>query len=222
MKQSLVRILTGSLIVLIGLGALLDALGLVPFWSTIGNFWPIGLVIAGILVFLNNSRQVVWSSLLVVGGVLLQLRSLDVIDFNVLSLFWPIIILAIGFSILRNRTVTNDKARIQDTDTVSAILGGSDTINTSKDYKGGKATAVLGGVTLDLRDAVIKKEARLEVFALCGGIELKVPRDWVVRSEVFPILGGVDAKSQRDTEKANGPVLIITGTVALGGVDVKS
>ena len=121
-----------------------------------------------------------------------------------------------------NRTMASKATRIQDTDDVSAIFGGSETINTSKNYQGGKATAVFGGVVIDLRDAHIKKEATLNVFALCGGVEVKVPREWKIQPQVFPIIGGVESKSHSQKADDNAPVLIITGTVALGGVEVRS
>lgn len=223
MNQRIVRILTGSLITLIGIGALLDALDVLSFWANIQDIWPLGLIIAGLLVLISNTRQFIWAGVLVFGGILLQLRTLEIIEFNIFALFWPVIIIAVGLSVLINRSSSTAKKTSQkDSDTVSAVFAGSETINASKDYQGGKATAVFGGVTIDLRDAVIKKQATLDVFAFCGGIELKVPRNWTVRSQVFPILGGVESKSQTVTDKNDGPVLVITGTVALGGVEVKS
>jgi predicted membrane protein len=223
MNQKIVRILTGSLITLIGIGALLDALDVFSFWAGVQDIWPLGLIIAGLLVLISNTRQFIWASVLIFGGILLQLRTLDIIDFNIFALFWPVIIIAVGLSVLINRSSSASKKTSQkDSDSVSAVFAGSETINASKDYQGGKATAVFGGVTIDLRDAVIKKQATIDVFALCGGIELKVPRNWTVRSQVFPILGGVESKSQTVTDKNDGPVLVITGTVALGGVEVKS
>ena len=130
----------------------------------------------------------------------------------------PIIIIAIGISVLVNYSGKR-QLKTQDTENISAILAGSDTTNKSTDYKGGKIYAIFGGVALDLRDATIKKEATIEVFTLCGGIELKVPRNWQVRQQVFPILGGVETKSHTSAE-TDGPVLTIIGTVALGGVEV--
>ena len=112
--------------------------------------------------------------------------------------------------------------KVQDLDDLTAIFGGSETVNSSKNYLGGKATAIFGGVTLDLRDAVIKKEATLNVFALCGGIELKVPREWKIKTEVFPILGGVESKSSSTAFKDDAPLLIVTGTAALGGIEIRS
>ncbi|MNI80242.1 hypothetical protein D3C73_1367580 [compost metagenome] len=105
-------------------------------------------------------------------------------------------------------------------DNASAVLGGVDTKNESDDYQGGKTTAILGGVVLDLRHATIKSEAVLDVFVLCGGVELKVPEHWIIRSEIMPILGGVENKTNV-TDKPKAPILTIVGTVALGGIEIK-
>lgn len=213
--------ITGLIIIAIGVGALLDSLQVLPFWGWFGTWWPSLLIVAALLVILNDLRSFVWSAALAFVGTVLLLRNFDVVDVNVFSLIWPAIIIAVGVSIMLNRANRTPKnASSQDVDNISAILGGAETRNQSQNYQGGKATAVLGGVTLDLRDAAIKKEATLNVFAFCGGIEIKVPKDWQVKSHVFPILGGVENKAS-DSQSKKGPVLIITGNVALGGVEVK-
>lgn len=222
MNQKIARILTGIIIISFGVGALLDALNIVEFWKLVSNWWPIGLIAAGILVFLNDFKQYIWSIILVGIGIIVQLRILQLVDINVFSLILPIVIIGIGLSVLINRSMTRKNIRIQDLDNISAIFGGTETINKSSNYQGGKTSAIFGGVSIDLRDAVIKKEATIEVFALCGGIELKVPREWRIQSHVFPILGGVESKSHSEKSDDNAPVLIITGTVALGGVEVRS
>lgn len=79
----------------------------------------------------------------------------------------------------------------------------------------------MGGAKLDLRKATIKKEATVEVFALCGGIELVVPREITVRNQTSAILGGVEDKSEREGGK-NAPVLYITGDVIMSGVEIKN
>ena len=48
--QSLARILTGSLIILAGIGALLDALGVFPFWAMARTWWPLAVILAGLLL----------------------------------------------------------------------------------------------------------------------------------------------------------------------------
>jgi predicted membrane protein len=210
------------LVILFGLGALLDAINVLPFWEHFGRWWPLIIIVIGLIVFINNYRQYITALALIVIGVFLQLGTLDIFDVNFWALFWPVVIIAIGLSIVINRRVTPKSIHTQDSDAISAIFGGSETINKSQNYKGGKATAIFGGVSIDLRDAVIKKQATLEVFALCGGIELKVPREWKVQHQAFPILGGIESKNHSDKAADDAPVLIIVGTVALGGVDVHS
>lgn len=218
-NPTITRTATGILILAFGVLALLDAFNIIELWSYASVWWPLAIIVAGILVLINNYREYLTAIVLVALGGILQLNRLDVIEVNVWQLFWPLVIIAIGFSILTRRG--SRKLYVQDADNITAFFGGSDTINKSKNYEGGKVSAIFGGVTLDLRDATIKKEATLEVFTLCGGVEVKVPRDWQVRQQAFPILGGVETKSHT-TDNTDGPVLIITGTVALGGVEVRN
>lgn len=206
---------------LFGLGALLDGLNVLAFWDLFGTWWPILLIIGGVTVLLNDLRQFIWSLIIVAVGIVLQLRNLEIVDVNIFAIFWPAVIIAIGLSIIFNKVSAPKNIRVQDIDDVNAIFAGSESVNTSKNYQGGRASAVFGGVSIDLRDAIIKKEATLNVFALCGGIELKIPRGWRVQTQVFPILGGVDIKPSTTDITEDGPVLVITGTVALGGVEVR-
>ena len=63
-----------------------------------------------------------------------------------------------------------------------AVLGGVSRGNNSPAFRGGELTAVMGGCELDLRHAAIDGEAVIDVFALWGGIEVRVPEDWTVVS----------------------------------------
>jgi predicted membrane protein len=222
MNHIIARLLTGSLIVLFGLGALLDALQVLPFWANTGSWWPISLIIVGVIILINNLSQFIWATIFIGAGMLLQLERFGLVEVNFFALFWPIIIIGVGLSILFQKTMRAKNVKVQDLDDVTAIFGGSDTVNSSKNYLGGKATALFGGVTIDLRDAVIKKEATLNVFALCGGVELKVPREWKIKTEVFPILGGVENKSSSTALTDDAPLLVVTGTAALGGIEIRS
>jgi predicted membrane protein len=221
-RQTTTRIITGSIVLLAGIGALLDALHLFPFWGYFSDWWPLILILAGVVIFINDFKQYIVALAFILGGTILQLHHLDIIEVNVWGLLWPIILIAVGLSIVVNRSTSPKSIKTQDFDTTTAIFGGSEVVNSSKEYQGGKATAVFGGVSIDLRDATIKKEATLEVFALCGGIEIRVPREWKVQHQVFPILGGIESKKHGEKAKDAAPVLIITGTVALGGVEVRS
>ncbi len=223
MKETLSRITTGFIILAIGVGALLGALNIFPFWDWFGSWWPLLVIIAGLFVLIGDFRRnYIWGTALLLIGVLLQLKAAGVVDFNFFSLIIPIALIAAGLTILLQiSSRPSVKANSDNTDNISVVFSGSESKNKSHNYQGGRTTAIFGGVVLDLRDAKIDKQATLDLFVLCGGVELKVPRDWKVVSKVVPVAGGVENKSEGgDTQKT--PVLVLTGTVALGGVEVKT
>ncbi len=217
-KPYLLRTLAGVGVIIVGVWALLDSFGLVNFNEIFTSFWPVALIIAGIMMLISNPRNYLWAGIVLLAGIGFWLEALRLIEFNVFSLFWPLIIITFGLSILR--ASSGKKAGGSQSDNMSALLSGISGRNTSKDYTGGRVSAVLGGVELDLRDATIEKQATLEVFCLLGGIEVRVPRDWVVKSQVNAMLGSAEIKANTETSK-KAPILVITGEVTLGGVEVK-
>ena len=111
----------------------------------------------------------------------------------------------------------------------TAILGGITDRNVSNDFRGGRLTAFLGGVSVDLRQAtIVEKPARIHVNAILGGVELSLPQHWNVKKDVRPIAGGVDDRrppvrhpADYDAPLDNTPDLVITGSVLLGGLLIR-
>lgn len=220
MKAQITRTITGLLIVAVGAGFLLDNANVIEFGKLVSEWWPLAVIGAGILMLVNDVRSYLWALLVVGIGVVFQLRELGIVDINPWQMFWPIVIIVVGLSIVFSRTPRNRVSK-GERDDVTAILGGTDQKNTSDDFKGSKLTAVLGGAKLDLRKATIKKEATIEVFSFWGGVELIVPRNVIVRNQTSAILGGVEDKTDQDAVK-NAPVLYVTGDVVMAGVEIKN
>jgi Domain of unknown function (DUF1707)/Cell wall-active antibiotics response 4TMS YvqF len=82
---------------------------------------------------------------------------------------------------------------------------------------------VLGGVELDFREAVLPgREVHLKVNCLLGGVEITVPPEMRVVDSGWAILGGREITGDSDeSAQPDAPLLRITGTCILGGVDVK-
>jgi hypothetical protein len=103
-----------------------------------------------------------------------------------------------------------------------ALLGASRRRSVSQDFRGGSLTAIMGGCELDLRQASIRGgQAIVDVFAMWGGIEIKVPQDWTVALHGTPILGGFDDKTAR-VGGDGSKVLVVTGAAIMGGVEIKN
>jgi predicted membrane protein len=105
-----------------------------------------------------------------------------------------------------------------------AVFGGGDRMLRSRSFRGGNVTAIMGGFDIDLRDADIAGDsARIEMFVLMGGVDLKVPENWTVVIDVTPFMGGADysAGSRRPPAEGQTKVLTVTGFVCMGGIEVR-
>lgn len=92
----------------------------------------------------------------------------------------------------------------------------------SQAFRHGRVTAVMSGVTVDLRDATLAPEgATIDVQSALSGIDILVPRDWVVVCDVDAIYGGIDGGRAPVASDGPAPRLRVTGTVVAGGLCVR-
>ncbi len=81
-----------------------------------------------------------------------------------------------------------------------------------------RAFALMGGGTLDLREAQFTAEVtEIRVGALMGGFEIIVPPDLPVRVQGFALMGGLVDK----TTASEAPRVLIRGWAVMGGIEVK-
>jgi len=217
-NTSLSRLFVGVGIILFGVAALLGSLDIINFGELFNTYWPVLLIGAGIAMLIANTYEnYIWSIVLLVAGSFALFNNLELVDINFWQLFWPFVIIAFGLAIITQRTKIASGSSGQ----ITSLLSGFDSKNNSTNYQGDKITAVMGGGTLDLRKATIKKEATIETLAVMGGITLQVPENWDVRVSVMPILGGVENKAASD-QKDSAPVLNVVGTLLMGGIEIKN
>lgn len=89
----------------------------------------------------------------------------------------------------------------------------------SQQFKSGRVTGVLAGITVDLRQAGLSAEgATINVQSALSGIDILVPDDWDVVCDIDAVFGGVDGGLPRTR---SGPRLRVTGTVVAGGLYVR-
>lgn len=218
----------GIILILLGIGFVLQETGLLPFDYTVGTFWPVILILIGIGNLTRKNASYVWGAILILVGVLFQLRELDLLPVDFHALLWPSIIIIVGLSLLiprgqgeaRRRGILDSTESIQYT----AVFSGVDASCESSAFKGGNVTAVFGGADIDLSQAQLDPEGGyLDLTAAFGGIEIRVPRDWRVHVTGVPIFGGWEAKVEHRVDKnAEGPVLHVHCTAIFGGIDIKN
>jgi predicted membrane protein len=226
------RTLIGVVLVLAGLFLVIRNTGFFPeFIDNVIFSWPMLLVAIGLVMTLGATEKTGGIIVMAVGGffmIPLIFRE----TFHMYNMFWPSIFIIVGviFIVSRrgiwNRTNLNSKGVIGDdyVDYVNVFSGGERQI-VSQNFKGGKITAIFGGIELDLTKANLAPGvSELEIACVFGGATLIVPDDWYVTIEVTPVLGGFSDSRKLSPGRTVDPTkhLVVKGAVVFGGGEVKS
>lgn len=219
------HLLFGVLIIAVGILFTLDNFGFADakrYW----RWWPAGLIAIG-LAKLWHARRAggtpVGGLFFLLIGTWFLLDNMGVVDRDLWA-FWPLLLVFIGSMIVyQGIQGRQSRASADANDTVSgvAILGGWKRSSASSAFRGGELTAVMGGCEVDLRSAAVNGDAVFDVFAVWGGIEIRVPENWTVINRVTPVLGGVEDNT-RPPQSPTGHRLTIRGLVIMGGIDIKN
>ena len=222
------RVLLGSIFLLVGVLALLDNLQLFDIHLAL-QFWPTVLVAFGVLK-INQTRTAsgyLVGGGMVLAGVLITLQSRGYLTLHWRD-WWPAVLILVGLVVIfkdrlnqRLGSGADDVALDgQGRMDVVAVMSGNNLKLDGQEFRGAEITAVMGGVDLDLRRATMTAdEARIHLFAVWGGITVKVPNDWsVVVEGVIPILGGIDDKTVPPATPQKR--LFIDGYVLMGGAEI--
>lgn len=223
------RLVLGLLVIALGVIFLGDNLDLIDGRDLLRAFWPAAFVVIGLVVLLEPRRRGsgrAWGMVWVVAGVWIFAHQQEWIDIDFWELFFPGVLLVLGGTLvmraLRGRRAAGDGRAFGESEPRAfAVMSGNDLRSTASDFRGADLGAFMGGVNLDLTGAKMAgDEAEIEVFAMWGGIEIRVPPEWTVVSKVMPLMAAFEDKTQ--PQPGAQKRLLIRGVVVMGGVDVKN
>jgi len=225
------RPLIGVVLVVAGLFLVIRNTGFFPqFIDDVVFSWPMLLVTIGLVITIGSSGGKTSGIIIMAVGAFFLIPVIFRETFHMYNMFWPSIFIIIGIIFILTRrsgwgSVT-PASQIGDDyiDYVNIFSGGERQIVSEK-FRGGKVTAVFGGIELDLTKARLAEGTNvLEIACVFGGATIIVPDDWYVKIEVTPVLGGFG-----DSRKLNpgrtvdtSRYLIIKGAIVFGGGEVKS
>ena len=226
------RIIIGIVLVMAGLFLVIRNTGFFPdFIDDVVFSWQMLLVVIGLVMTIGASEKTAGIIVMAVGGFFM-IPLLFRETFHMYNMFWPSIFIIVGviFIVSRgknwNRANMISKGVIGDdyVDYVNVFSGGERQV-VSQNFRGGKISAVFGGIELDLTKAGLAPGvSELEIACVFGGATLIVPDDWYITIDVTPILGGFSDSRRLNPGRTvdSSKHLLIKGAVIFGGGEIKS
>jgi len=220
------QLIIGLLLAALGVLFTLDNLHIVHAREIL-QYWPVAFLLVGLSQILQArsiAGMVGGSIWILIGGVLLGDR------LTMLSSalrFWPLFLVAVG-AYVAWKSAFREEVPVTPGDpseriSAVSILGGVHRRVISTKFQGADITAFMGGGKLDLREAIAApgSEAVVDVTAMMGGYEIRVPESWNVIVDVIPFMGGYEDKTRHPADPA-APRLRVRGFVMMGGVEIKN
>lgn len=224
------RLVAGLAVMLLGVLWTLDNLDILESEGIV-RWWPLVPLAIGLMKLTGwgMEKSPGPGALLSVIGGLFLLDTLNLANVGV-ELVFPLLVIFIGVQLTlrawRGSSASGAAPGEADADDYVrsfAVMGAVTRRNESQAFRGGELSAVMGGVELDLTQAqAAGGRAIVDVFAIWGGIDIRVPEDWRVEVEATPVMAGIESNARLAPGAAATGTLVVRGFVMMGGVEIKN
>lgn len=228
MRNRISNLIWGLIFIVIGVGFAGNVLLDWDFSIFFPGWWTLFIIVPCLISIIRSGITVGAGSGLIIGVILLVSQYIN-ININWWRLIIPAILIIIGLQIIfqgifrrphntGNVEFTEGQSK-SGAKEYSAVFA-SNRVRITDRFVGTTLNAVFGGVTLDLRDAIIDSDVEITATAVFGGIDIYVPSGVNVKVNNIPIFGGVSDKSMR-TVNAGAYTIYLNSTTMFGGIDIK-
>jgi len=222
------QLVFGVFVMALGVILGLDSLGIADA-SYILRFWPVGFIMLGATIASRaDPHGRFWGFFWIFVGSWLVLRNLAVIRVGFWQLFWPMMLVFFGGSLILKTLRQSGHLRVENprAERLFAVMSECKRRFDGRPFEGATMTGFMGGCVLDLRRAIVTpgEPKVIEVFGIMAGHDIKVPPEWTVTLDVMPIMG--DVKDKRVPALAPppltgaAPALLVRGSVVMGEVKI--
>lgn len=227
------KIVLGLALIAAGLLWILNITGLLSFEFSTKGWWALFIIIPCLFGLINDKDKI--GPCIGIGwGVLLLLAAREVITWNMMwQIGLAVMIIGFGIKILffKNCGCHRHECEVNNFTTVSREGKSIHAIETSfgkqslsfagQKFEGADVKTSFGALILDLNGADIDGEAFIDLNVGFAGVTIIVPEGLAVRIGANSGFGGVS--DNRRTKVGTGtPMLLITGKVGFGGVEIRN
>lgn len=219
------RVFLGLVAVTVGVAVFLDRVGGVEgILPTLRTWWPLVLIAFGaanLVRFAPRPWGVLGPLLVIAGGAVLLLITLDRLEWDDFPLIWPAALVVAGFVVALAGADWPDRRTPHQNELRQFVwLRGKRVESYASQFWRADVTVVLGSFELDLREAHFARQAMINVNALFGTVDVVVPEGVTVRQRRPFLLDrfGLHAKVPPPTPTAR---LVISALALFGRVTTR-
>lgn len=139
------------------------------------------------------------------------------------KLLIPVILILIGICIIVRNLINgaiNVKTQYGEEACYAATFSSNRVIFPNQKFNGAETDSIFGGVTLDLRNAIIDENVIINATSVFGGTEIYLPPYVKVKINSTSFFGGASNKTKHQVQDG-APVVYVNVLCMFGGVDIR-
>ena len=218
-------LILGIMAIVVGTLLLLDHTGFLHI-ANIWRFWPLILIVFGLNGVLQpegcRAGRVFGSGMMLLWGALLLALNFGYLNWNQT---WPIVLIGIGVLLIWESYRPKSNIAVLSSGALhpESVFSSIEKTITDQGYQQGTASAIFGSVELDFVQANMAADsAVLEVNAIFGSIEVRVPITWNIVVEAGAVFGSCENRTRAPLPSDKPKTLYIRGGVVFGSVEIKN
>lgn len=219
-------VMWGIVFIIIGVLIGLASFDIIDFNLFFDGWWTL-FIIVPCLIDIIVGDDLTSNLIGLIIGVLLFLACNDIFSFEFIwKLIIPTILIIIGLScIFKNfmmKKIHEQVKKVPEDNSYTAVFSGQKLNYDNEKFEGLDATAIFGGLDIDLRNAIFESDVTIDVTSVFGGVNLFIPKNVKVKVISSSIFGGVENKVRHPETDDNSKTIYINANCAFGGVDIKN
>jgi predicted membrane protein len=219
-------LIAGLIAIAVGGLFLLDTSGYIHI-GNLWRFWPLILIVFGLKGLLESGHRCgrgssIGGGVVLIWGLVLLAASLGYLGWGNM---WPWFLIGLGALLIWEYTRPQPSPLPLTSGVLNpeSVFSSIEKVINDQQFKQGTASAIFGSVELDFTQANMEGDtAVLDVNAVFGSVEIRVPMNWNVTVEANAVFGACENHTRAPLPNTPLKTLIIRGGAVFGSVEIRN